>query len=237
MTETKLRELADITFSLPKPYYVDDAVAIYHADCRDILPSIPDKSIDLVLTDPDYNAKDIGPHHREYIGGMPYLSDREYKKWCKGWFKLARKVTDNLVFSCGLKGLWNYPPARWVLCWHKPAAVSYNRFGGYNVWEPILIYGNPFTRVPQDYLNFNTYNLKKGSEREHPCPKPDSLWSKLITMAKADLILDPFLGSGTTAFCAKKLGRKCIGIEIEEKYCEIAVKRLSQSVMSLNIDK
>jgi len=93
--------------SIPiKPYYRDEQadIVIYCADCRDILPLIPDKSIDLVLTDPDYNAKDIGPHHREYIGGMPYLSGREYKKWCKGWFKLARKVTDNLVFSCGIKG-------------------------------------------------------------------------------------------------------------------------------------
>ena len=50
-----------------------------------------------------------------------------------------------------------------------------------------------------------------------------------------NLILDPFLGSGTTAYCAKKLNRKCIGIEIEEKYCEIAAKRCSQSVMRLEI--
>ena len=55
----------------------------------------------------------------------------------------------------------------------------------------------------------------------------------LIAKLEADLILDPFLGSGTTAYCAKKLGRKCIGIELSEKYCEIVVKRLSQSVMRL----
>jgi len=216
-----------------KPYYQDDAVTIYHGDCREILPELP--QVDLVLTDPDYNAKDIGPHRRQYISGMPSLSDDDYKAWCINWFNLAKAVTENIVFTCGIKGLWNYPQARWILCWHKPAAVSYNMFGGYNAWEPILVYGKPFTRVPQDYLRFNTLNLAKGMERYHPCPKPETLWSKLIAMLKDGIILDPFLGSGTTAWCAKKLGRKCIGIEIEERYCEIAANRCRQMVMPMEV--
>jgi hypothetical protein len=70
---------------------------------------------------------------------------------------------------------------------------------------------------------------------EHPCPKPTNAWSWLLNRASlpCEIILDPFLGSGTTAYCAKKLGRKCIGIEIEEKYCEIAAKRCSQMVLAL----
>ena len=69
----------------------------------------------------------------------------------------------------------------------------------------------------------------------HPCPRPQNTVEYLVSIASEpnNLILDPFLGSGTTLVCAKKLGRKAIGIEIEEKYCKIAVERLRQSVMKL----
>ena len=70
---------------------------------------------------------------------------------------------------------------------------------------------------------------------KHPTQKPIKVISRCVNLASdiGDTILDPFLGSGTTAYCAKKLNRKCIGIEIEEKYCEIAAKRCSQGVFDL----
>jgi len=215
-----------------KWFYSDKWVAIAHADCRAILPDLP--KVDLVLTDPDYNAKNIGPNERAYEGGMPSLSKEDYKEWCHSWFTPIASVVDNIVFTPGIANIWNYPQAYWVLCWHKPAAVSFNRLGGFNAWEPILVYGKPFKRLPQDYLYFNTLNFSKGPERKHPCPKPVDLWAYLISLTKPGLILDPFLGSGTTAYCAKKLNRQSIGIEIEEKYCEIAAKRCSQSVMEFD---
>ena len=75
------------------------------------------------------------------------------------------------------------------------------------------------------------------NEKAHPCQMPTELAARAIMFSskEGDIILDPFLGSGTTAYCAKKLNRKCIGIEIEEKYCEIAAKRCSQSVMRLEV--
>lgn len=215
-----------------KPYYQDKRVTIYHGDCREILPELP--KVDLVLTDPDYNAKNIGTNKRAYESGMPSLTEVEYKDWCKSWFDIAAIVAESLVFTPGIANIWNYPPAYWVLCWHKPAAVSFNRLGGFNAWEPILIYGKPFKKLPQDYLYFNTLNFTKGPEKNHPCPKPTGLWSYLISLTEG-VILDPFLGSGTTCYCAKKLTRYSIGIEIEEKYCEIAAKRCSQEVMELEL--
>lgn len=215
-----------------KPYYQDEQTTIICGDCREVLPEIQG-GVDVILTDPDYNAIDIGPNHKSYSDGMPALPWEEYTLWCKSWFESSAKVCDNIVFTPGIANIWNYPPAKWVLCWHKPAAVSFNRMGGYNAWEPILVYGKPFTRLPQDYLRFNTLNFKKGVEREHPCPKPESIWSYLISCMKPGVILDPFLGSGTTAVCAKRLGLKCIGIEISPAYCDIAIKRLAQSVMDL----
>ena len=80
--------------------------------------------------------------------------------------------------------------------------------------------------------------IAKGEERfDHPTQKPNQIIAHLIARYSKpnDLILDPFLGSGTTAYCAKKLNRRCIGIEIEEKYCEIAANRCRQMVMELNV--
>jgi len=216
---------------MTKPYYQDKWVTIYHGDCREILPELP--KVDLVLTDPDYNAKNIGPNEREYVNGMPALGVDDYKDWCGSWFEVVTGAVENIVFTPGISNLWNYPPAYWVLCWHKPAAVSFNRLGGFNAWEPILVYGKPFKRLPQDYLYFNTLNFSKGPEKKHPCPKPTGLWSYIISIMKDGVILDPFLGSGTTCYCAKKLNRKSIGIEIEERYCEISANRCRQTVMEL----
>ena len=212
-----------------KPYYDDgEGHVIYCGDCRDILPSLP--KMDLVLTDPPYNAKNIGPNKRVYEGSVMQLPDIEYKAFCLEWFSLLRE--GNIIFTPGISNVCNYPQPYWILCWHKPAAKSFNRFGGFNAWEPIFIYGKPFKRLPQDYLLFNTLNLTKGPEREHPCSKPLSLWLYLLSLTEGQQVLDPFMGSGTTLRAAKDLGRKAIGIEIEERYCEIAAKRLAQSVMT-----
>jgi len=210
------------------PYYQDSHVTIYHGDCREILPSI--EQVDLVLTDPPYNSKSIGPNKQVYEGTtIMQLSNEEYADFCREWFGLVEGV--DLVFTPGIANICNYPQPYWILCWHKPAAVSFNRMRGYNAWEPISVYGRPFKRLPQDYLYFNTMNLAKGPESKHPCPKPVALWAYLVSLSHAKVVLDPFLGSGTTCYCAKKLGRKCIGIEIEERYCEIAANRCRQMVM------
>jgi len=74
-----------------------------------------------------------------------------------------------------------------------------------------------------------------GGKNGHPAAKSVEICSDLINRLSTGLVLDPFLGSGTTCYCAKKLNRKSIGIEIEEKYCEIAARRCSQEVMELNI--
>ena len=220
---------------LPPPYYQDDAVYIIHGDCREVLPLIPDKSIDLVLTDPPYNARNIGPNQRVYEGTVMHLPDNEYKTFCSDWFELSLNKVETMVFTPGIANTHNYPQPKWQLCWHKPASVSFNRMGGFNAWEPIFIYGDTKkARFGQDYLLYNTLNFNKGDEKNHPCPKPLSLWQYLLGNF-GGIVLDPFLGSGTTVVAGKKLNRHCIGIEIEEKYCEIAAKRCSQSVMKLDV--
>lgn len=208
-------------------------------DCLEIMKTIPDKSVDLVLTDPDYNAKDIGPKHREYYSGMRNLPQKEYKSFCKEWFRLAKlKVKNNrIVFTPGISNTHNYPQPYWQIAWHKPAAVSFNRMGGFNAWEPVFCYSGPAKgkHIGQDYMKVNTLNFSKGPERNHPCPKVLGLWYQLVEKfsLEGDVVLDPFLGSGTTAVVCKMLKRNCIGIDIEQKYIDIAKRRINQTMENL----
>jgi len=205
------------------PYYERDGIVIYHGDCRDILPTL--EPVDLVLTDPPYNAKDIG-RRKTAVFSMP---EDEYRSFCAEWFSLVCDI-ERKVFTPGILNIWNYPRANWMLCWHKPGAVAYNALGNLNVWEPVLVYGKPVGRLPHDVYEVTPRNFDTG---DHPCPKPLALYRWLTKgfSSPGETILDPFMGSGTTLRAAKDLGRRAIGIEIEEKYCEIAVKRLAQEVL------
>ena len=214
-------EFNEIIEAIGKPYYRDsDAdIAIYCGDCREILPLIPDKSIDLVLTDPPYG-----------VG----FRDSEWDKEIPNWLENARDTAPIVIFTTAPLTLWNYPKPDWVLCWARPASNSRAVSGGFNLWSPIPIYGK--VKFPTDLKTIHAMeDWLKRDKFDHPTPKPERLWDWLIVNASqaSNTILDPFLGSGTTLVCAKKLGRKAIGIEIEEKYCRIAVERLRQSVMPL----
>ena len=215
-----------------KPYYDHAGVTIYHADCRELMPTL---SADVVLTDPPYNAKTIGKLHRNYLNSGFPLPEKEYAEFCSSWFAGARAVSSRLAFTPGIYHVWLYPPPAWVLCWHKPSSVSYNATGGFNVWEPILVYGRCPNRFTHDYYRLVPQNLRKGPERNHPCPKPLELllWLIIGVSNEKETVLDPFSGSGTTLLAAKRLGRKAVCIEIEEEYCEMAATRLSQDMLDL----
>lgn len=203
---------------------------IYRGDCLEVMKQFPDKSIDVLLADPPYNAKNIGPEQKVYSLGVMQLPAKDYARFCKSWFREANRVCKRLVFTPGIANVCNYPQPSWIACWHKPAAVSFNRFGGFNAWEPIMLYGKipKGNRLPQDYLLCNTLNFSKGPEKDHPCPKPLKLIARLVEIFSlpGDIILDPFMGSGTTCVAAAELERHYIGIELNPDYIKLAEKRL-----------
>ena len=117
---------------------------------------------------------------------------------------------------------------------------SYGYYG-FSQWFPVLMYGDdlPGNGTVNHILKSDVIRvtggggvgfMRDGMDVKHPCPKPMTLWVKLVARLSAEnsSILDPFCGSGTTLVAAKQLGRRAIGIEISEKYCEIAVRRLAQ---------
>lgn len=218
-----------MTTGLPTPYYEDAAagITIYHADARDILPLLEPGSADLVLTDPPYNV------------GLDYSEGdqrSDYPEWTRDWFSRCPRP---LVVTPGLVNLalWlRMEQPRWVCAWIKPNQCSPSALNGFNVWEPILVYGRPSKPIGQDAWVASIQTNQAGVG-DHPCPKFLPFWRKLLNTFSnpGDLILDPFLGSGTTLRAAKDLGRKAIGIEIEERYCAIAAQRLAQGVLPLAV--
>jgi len=200
-----------------KPYYQDEWVTIYHGDCREILPELP--KVDLVLTDPPYGV------------GIAEWDDTIIPP--DEWLPLCRELSPTVLVTPGNGNQWDYPRPDWEAAWFRPGSVQRVRQGtGFSHWEPILLYG-------KNIMAFDAKQFPASQEKinGHPSPKPIRLFKWLIQSHKeAMVILDPFLGSGTTVRASKDLNRKCIGIEIEEKYCEIAAKRCSQSVMNLSLD-
>ena len=207
--------------TLPTPYYQDDWATIYCGDCREILPELP--PVDLVLTDPPYG---IGLDY----GSFDDTQDN-VRALVSGVIPLCIKNASRVMLTCGTRQQHLYPIPTWILCWLNRAGAYCNPWG-FTCWQPILVYGkDPYLSASKgsrpDVIEHSETSEKNG----HPCPKPIGFWSKLLlrgSISTSDLILDPFMGSGTTLVAAKQLGRKSIGIEIEERYCEIAVKRLAQ---------
>ncbi len=203
-----------------KPYYEDtnSGIVIYHGDCRDVLPTLD--PVDLVLTDPPFG-----------VG----FRDNAWDQSIPDWLPLARARSSTVIFVTGVRTIWSYPEPDWALCYAAPGSTSRTLQGGFNHWWPILVYGS--RKFPTDLNIIPRVSNLSTLSGDHPCPKPELLMRWLIQHGSDPdhSIIDPFMGSGTTLRAAKDLGRKAIGIEIEEKYCEIAAKRLQQAVLPLEM--
>jgi DNA modification methylase len=195
---------------LMTPYYQDEAVTIYHGDNRALVEQ--GLQFDSILTDPPY-------------GKGVFKDNQEDFKDHVGWL-VAQGCP--LVFTCPVLSLWDIPKPQWVAVWEKPQSFGFWATPLYPHWEPICLYGFEGKGARQDIFVSNPQ-----SPNGHPTPKPLNLMRELIQIMSDGTILDPFMGSGTTLRAAKDLGRKAIGIEIEERYCEIAANRMAQAVMEL----
>ena len=206
---------------------------IYQKDCIVGLKELQDNSIDLVLTDPPYN---VDLNYDEY---KDVNDEDEYKKWCSDWFKELKRVCRGvIIITPGYNNLHHWlsienPKA--IIIWNKPNANSFNKVMGINVWEPILYYLCSEKIKHKIHIDMITQNISMQKEvGNHPCPKPLKLFRTLINnfSNEGDIVLDCFMGSGTTAVACKQLNRKYVGFEISPQYIEISNKRLSQNNLS-----
>jgi DNA modification methylase len=200
------------------PYYADDLVTIYHGDCREWTGAFG-----AVLTDPPYG---IGAHEMT-LGNGARRVDRGDRDWDSeraevGWLVDAGVPT--ILWGGNYFGL---PPSRCWLVWDKGT-------GDNDYADCELAWTNLDRVVKRYYRGWVGQNARETSEqRYHPTQKPVSLMRWCLGFLPAAIVLDPFMGSGSTLVAAKESGRPAIGIELEERYCEIAARRCSQEVLGL----
>lgn len=247
--------------SLPKPYYQDDAVTIYHGDCRSIAPRLA--RFDAVVTDPPYAETSL-----------------EWDRWPDGWPDSIVSLTDSLWCFGSMRMFWDRRDefSSWRLAqdiiWekHNGSGMAADRFRRVHelalhfyrgAWADIrhevprvqtenstgpksitrATKPSHFGHVSNGSYEYTDERLQRSVIRAaschgsafHPTEKPLSIVAPLISYSVpiGGVVLDPFGGSGTTGRAAKDMGRRAVLIEREERYCEIAAKRMAQEVLAL----
>lgn len=205
-----------------KPYFETDLGKLYHGDCLQIMPQL--EPVDLVIADPPYGIKE-NAHRITSRTKLAATTDYGDFDWDK---KPASREEIKAIITAGKNCIiWggNYfylPPSRGWLVWDK--RNSGNFADCELAWTNIKMSVRIFRFMWNGMIRAGE---ARGKKRVHPAQKPIELMMWCISFVKnAEIILDPMVGSGTTAIAAERLSRRWIGIEISEKYCEIAAKRI-----------
>lgn len=226
-----------------RPYYEDEACQIFHGDCREILPALEPESADAVVTDPPFNVgfeygtgyddKMALDAYGDFLRGAVSESQRALRPggWSYWWVAMMH---------CHLYHKW-FPEGWRIFASTKdfvqilPIHVQYS-------WDPVVFWRKDGPKgergkSARDWHLARTsrHVLEKRRGAKHPCRRPIDAATYIVDAAAkpGETVLDPFMGSGTTLLAAKNLGRKAIGIEREEQWCEASAERLAQGVLDL----
>lgn len=205
------------------PYYEDDAVTIYHGDAREILPEL---HADVVVTDPPYGIG-MRAFDDDFDAGVAGLNAAPGLR--AAVFHSPRRVIDFVNAASD----WHFERLLWM---HKSADLSMPWRGWCMNSECIAILSRSRANWPDPpSYRSDLYNVAPWGKVGHPNAKPPSVVGDVIEKLAGldDIVLDPFAGAGTTLYAAKTRGRKAIGIEIQERYCEIAAQRCAQEVLAV----
>jgi DNA modification methylase len=225
-----------------QPYYQRNGITLYNADCRDVLPCV---EADVLVTDPPYGVnlgatKGVGAKNGEVKHGLKLEAYASFSDTYEDWLALVppvieqalRRVERGAVFTG--PHVNEQPKAAVIGGVYCPSGVGRHTWG-FKTFLPVLFYGT----APDLHLGAKgstTYFSTTLAEKNgHPVPKPVDwmLWLVSLTSRPGETVLDPFAGSGTTLVAAKRLGRRAVGIEIEEAYCELAARRLDAEPVPL----
>lgn len=230
---------------------------IHCTDCIALMNKLPPESIGVVVTSPPYNIKNSTGNGLKYgrkgkwpraalLNGYEDHNDNmphaEYVAWQRDCLGAMMRVlrNDGVIFynhkwrvQNGLlqdradivKGF----PVRQIIIWKRKGGINFNAGYFLPTYEVIYLIAKPdFKLAPKANAQGDIWDIPQARDNKHPAPFPVELAQKCIAATKNGVVLDPFMGSGTTAIAAKALGREWIGIEISKKYCTIADKRLKE---------
>ena len=220
---------------MSEPYWTDGQITLYHGDCREVTEWLAG---DVLVMDPPYG-----------ISWSTHGGGRDLRNWAPRRAKGGIVGDGDTAARDDVLAAWGdgaavvfgspqtAPPAATiqVLVWRKPldAGVVGARFVWRRDWEAIYLLGRWPRSNPK---RSSIIESKGGLERyrtEHPHTKPTAIMEILIKETPPGTIADPFAGSGSTLVAARNLGRKAVGVEIEERWCELAARRLSQGILAI----
>jgi DNA modification methylase len=207
---------------------------LYLGDCLEILPEIG--QADAVVTDPPYGVLlgDAGIHKQaKNKSRLSYADFPDTPAYVKETVipavKMALSKAKRGLITPGTRNIFLYPPPDDLGVWFNPAGTSIGRWG-FNLSSPILYYGKNPRNVKKSGASsvWGHFERSMGLKKLHPCPKPlkFTTWAVNKASLEGEIVLDPFLGSGTTGVAGVNIRRRFIGIEIVEKYFDIACKRI-----------
>ena len=215
---------------------------VYYYDCLDYrkgLPSLPDKSIDLCITDPPWNINykgSVGSNEKRKKREGIFYNDKikNYRLFSLRWFYEINRVCKRIIFTPGIQNLKMWyritEPTEIILHYKKNGCYG-GRISVFNCFDPFLYYGKAKTYFIHNVIEkHSTVGFCKIQDIKHGCPKNSAVWYEVIKGIKPDSVLDPFMGSGTTAEVCTKLGIPWLGYEINEIYREDIEKRLKGCV-------
>jgi DNA modification methylase len=215
------------------PYYQDEFCTIYHGDCAEIAPTLG--RFDLLCTDPPYGIGQARSANRVLTTGLAKQQDYGESDWDDA------APSDDLLMRLRLMAshqcIWGgiyfaLPLSKSWLVWDKESRETIDQGHCELAWTN---YGLPVRR--KRHLWVGMWKADKTEKRYHPTQKPIAVmsWAIGLCPGRPTSVFDPFMGSGTTLRACKDLGIRAVGIEREEKYCEIAVRRLAQTTLALGV--
>ena len=227
---------------------------------------MPDKSIDLVVTSPPYNLKNSSGNgmkdgrggkwsnaalikgYATYDDNMPYDAYCQWQKACLS--EMMRLLKDDGAIFYNHK--WRVQngliqdrreivadfPVRQIIIWRRKGGINFNAGYFLPTYEVIyLIAKKDFKLAPKANSYGDVWEFKQEQNNAHPAPFPVALIDRIISSTTGRIVLDPFMGSGTTAVVAQGLGRDFIGIELSEEYCRMAEARIERDKVCHEVAK
>lgn len=228
-----------------EPYYSDATVSLYHGDCLEILPEIPSGSIHHAVTDPPYTLATVSSSVKgSKTGGWADLMNASV--FYTAWYSQVKRVLKHTG------SLWSFGNWRTIPCMMRAAIDADLPAVSLLVWDKkwigpagpkalrsqhevcMVMAREGFLQPDRSQGDVLSVQASPQKPTGHPAEKPEPLMQRIVQLTggkPGQIILDPFAGSGTTLVAAKSLGFRAVGIESEERWCEVAANRLSQDTL------